>query len=178
MNRRALFDIGVAGPLAGFVVAVVALVIGLFLSTVVDRTSTFGLQLGEPLLLKFMAWLIIGALPPEADVLLHPIAFAAWFGLFVTSLNLIPDRTARRRPCRLCRGGEGQRMLALPSFPLLLMLGFVGWPGWFVWAFMAGMGLHHPPVLDPRRSDEEEFWSDGSRSRVCTDVCADPFSFH
>ena len=54
LNRRALFDIGVAGPLAGFVVALVALVIGLFLSTVVNRTSTFGLQLGEPLLLKIV----------------------------------------------------------------------------------------------------------------------------
>ena len=54
MNRRALFDIGVAGPLAGFIVAVVALVIGLNLSTVVDRTATHGLQLGEPLLLQFI----------------------------------------------------------------------------------------------------------------------------
>src|SRR5437867_101417 len=76
MNRRALFDIGVAGPLAGFIVAIVALIVGLFYSTVVERTSTFGLQLGEPLLLKFMAWVIIGSLPPQADVLLHPVAFA------------------------------------------------------------------------------------------------------
>jgi membrane-associated protease RseP (regulator of RpoE activity) len=151
LNRRALFDIGVAGPLAGFVVAVVALVIGLFLSTVVDRTSTFGLQLGEPLLLKFMAWLIIGALPPEADVLLHPIAFAAWFGLFVTSLNLIPIGQLDGGHVAYALWGEGQRTLAFAVLPLLLMLGFVGWPGWFVWAFMAGMwGLAHPPVLDPQ----------------------------
>ena len=151
LNRRALFDIGVAGPLAGFVVAVVALVIGLFLSTVVDRTSTFGLQLGEPLLLKFMAWLIIGALPPEADVLLHPIAFAAWFGLFVTSLNLIPIGQLDGGHVAYALWGEGQRTMAFAVLPLLLMLGFVGWPGWFVWAFMAGMwGLAHPPVLDPQ----------------------------
>jgi membrane-associated protease RseP (regulator of RpoE activity) len=151
LNRRALFDIGVAGPLAGFVVAVVALVIGLFLSTVVDRTSTFGLQLGEPLLLKFMAWLIIGALPPEADVLLHPIAFAAWFGLFVTSLNLIPIGQLDGGHVAYALWGKGQRTMAFAVLPLLLMLGFVGWPGWFVWAFMAGMwGLAHPPVLDPQ----------------------------
>src|SRR4026209_40197 len=90
MNRRALFDIGVAGPLAGFIAAMVALVIGLNLSTVVDRTATHGLQLGEPLLLQFIAWLIVGSIPPQADIVLHPIGFAAWFGLFVTSLNLIP----------------------------------------------------------------------------------------
>ena len=106
MNRRALFDIGVAGPLAGFAVALVALIVGLFLSTVVDRTSTFGLQLGEPLLLKLMAWLIVGPLPPQADVLLHPVAFAAWFGLFVTSLNLHPYRPARWRARGLCLVGK------------------------------------------------------------------------
>ena len=90
MNRRALFDIGVAGPLAGFIVAVVALIIGLNLSTVVDRAATRGLQLGEPLLLQFISWLVVGSIPPQADIVLHPIGFAAWFGLFVTSLNLIP----------------------------------------------------------------------------------------
>ena len=90
LNRRALFDIGVSGPLAGFIVAVVALVIGLNMSTVVDRTATHGLQLGEPLLLQFISWLVVGTLPPQADIVLHPIGFAAWFGLFVTSLNLIP----------------------------------------------------------------------------------------
>jgi len=90
VNRRALFDIGVSGPLAGFIVAVVALVIGLNLSTVVDRTATHGLQLGEPLLLQFISWLVVGSIPPQADIVLHPIGFAAWFGLFVTSLNLLP----------------------------------------------------------------------------------------
>jgi len=151
LSRRALFDIGVAGPLAGFVVAVGALIIGLFLSTVVDRTTTFGLQLGEPLLLKFMAWLIIGPLPPEADVLLHPVAFAAWFGLFVTSLNLIPIGQLDGGHVAYALWGARQRTMAFAVLPLLLMLGFIGWPGWFVWAFMAGVwGLAHPPVLDPQ----------------------------
>jgi membrane-associated protease RseP (regulator of RpoE activity) len=151
MNRRALFDIGVAGPLAGFVVAVGALTVGLFLSTVVDRSTTFGLQLGEPLLLKFMAWLIIGPLPPQADVLLHPVAFAAWFGLFVTSLNLIPIGQLDGGHVAYALWGHRQRTMAFAVLPLLLMLGFVGWPGWFVWAFMAGVwGLGHPPVRDPQ----------------------------
>jgi membrane-associated protease RseP (regulator of RpoE activity) len=151
LNRRALFDIGVAGPLAGFAVALVALAVGLFLSTVIDRTSTFGLQLGEPLLLKFMAWVIIGPLPPEADVLLHPVAFAAWFGLFVTSLNLIPIGQLDGGHVAYALWGHRQRTMAYAVIPLLIMLGFVGWPGWFIWAFMAGVwGLGHPPVVDPQ----------------------------
>jgi membrane-associated protease RseP (regulator of RpoE activity) len=150
LNRRALFDIGVAGPLAGFVVALLALIAGLHISTVVDRTSTYGLQLGEPLLLKFMAWLIIGPLPAQADVLLHPVAFAAWFGLFVTSLNLIPIGQLDGGHVAYALWGHRQRTMAFAVLPLLIMLGFVGWPGWFIWAFMAGVwGLSHPPVMDP-----------------------------
>jgi membrane-associated protease RseP (regulator of RpoE activity) len=151
MNRRALFDIGVAGPLAGFVVAIVALIIGLSLSTIVDRAATYGLQLGEPLLLKFMAWVILGSLPPQADVLLHPVAFAAWFGLFVTSLNLIPIGQLDGGHVAYALWGTRQRTVAFAVLPLLIVLGFVGWPGWFVWAFMAGIwGLGHPPVVDPQ----------------------------
>jgi membrane-associated protease RseP (regulator of RpoE activity) len=151
LSRRALFDIGVAGPLAGFVVAVVALIVGLNLSTVVDRTATFGLQLGEPLLLQFVSWLVIGPLPPEADVVLHPIGFAAWFGLFVTSLNLLPIGQLDGGHVAYALWGRRQRTMAFAFLPILLILGFVGWPGWFLWAFMAGLwGLGHPPVMDPQ----------------------------
>lgn len=149
LHRRALFDIGVAGPLAGFVVAVAALVVGLNLSTVVERSTTFGLQLGEPLLLQFTSWLILGALPPDADVVLHPVAFAAWFGLFVTSLNLIPIGQLDGGHVAYALWGGRQKTLASVFVPLLIMLGFIGWPGWFMWAFMAGIwGLGHPPVVD------------------------------
>lgn len=150
LSRRALFDIGVAGPLAGFVVAVIALVIGLNLSTVVDRTATHGLQLGEPLLLQFMSWLVVGPLPPEADIVLHPIGFAAWFGLFVTSLNLLPIGQLDGGHVAYALWGRRQRTMALLFLPVLLALGFFGWPGWLLWAFMAGLwGLGHPPVMDP-----------------------------
>jgi membrane-associated protease RseP (regulator of RpoE activity) len=150
LSRRALFDIGVAGPLAGFVVAVVVMVVGLNLSTVVDRTATFRLQLGEPLLLQFMSWLVIGPLPPESDVVLHPIGFAAWFGLFVTSLNLLPIGQLDGGHVAYALWGRRQRTMALFFLPILLALGFFGWPGWLLWAFMAGLwGLGHPPVLDP-----------------------------
>ncbi|HEY7533681.1 MAG TPA: site-2 protease family protein [Nitrospiraceae bacterium] len=149
MNRRALFDIGVAGPLAGFAVAVVALIVGLKLSTVVDRATTYGLQLGEPLLLQFISWMVVGALPPQADVLLHPIAFAAWFGLFVTSLNLIPIGQLDGGHVAYALWGSRQRTMAFAIVPVLIVLGFIGWPGWFLWAFMAGLwGLGHPPVRD------------------------------
>jgi membrane-associated protease RseP (regulator of RpoE activity) len=150
MSRKALFDIGVAGPIAGFVVAVVALIIGLRLSTVVLDQGHFGLRLGEPLLLQFAAWMVIGPLPQGYDVVLHPVGFAAWFGLFVTSLNLIPIGQLDGGHVAYALWGDRQRTVALAMLPILLVLGFVGWPGWFLWAGMAGIwGLAHPPVQDP-----------------------------
>jgi membrane-associated protease RseP (regulator of RpoE activity) len=149
MNRRALFDIGVAGPLAGFIAAVVALIIGLNLSTVVDREGTHGLQLGEPLLLQFIAWLVVGSIPPQADIVLHPMGFAAWFGLFVTSLNLLPIGQLDGGHVAYALWGKLQRTMAFIMVPILIVLGYVGWPGWWLWAFMAGLwGFGHPPVRD------------------------------
>lgn len=153
LDRRALFDIGVAGPLAGFIVAVVVLIIGLNLSTVVERTATMGLHLGEPLLLQWLAWLVIGSIPPESDVVLHPIGFAAWFGLFVTSLNLLPIGQLDGGHVAYALWGRHQKTVAYVFVPILIILGLLGWAGWFLWAVMAGMfGFGHPPVMDPHVS--------------------------
>lgn len=150
MERRALFDIGVAGPIAGFVTAVGALIIGLSLSEVLPRDHVFGLQLGEPLILQFLAWLILGPIPPTHDVVLHPVGFAAWFGLFVTALNLIPIGQLDGGHVAYALFGPRQRTLALTVLPVLILLGLTGWPGWLLWAGLATLvGISHPPVRDP-----------------------------
>ena len=150
MNRRALFDIGVAGPIAGFIVAVFALIVGLSHSTVVPRIGLYGLQLGEPLLLQFFAWLTFGPIPDTHDILLHPIAFAAWFGFFITALNLIPIGQLDGGHVAYALFGYRQRTLAFTMIPILLVLGLWGWPGWIVWVVLAGLvGISHPPVIDP-----------------------------
>jgi membrane-associated protease RseP (regulator of RpoE activity) len=90
-TRAVLFDIGVAGPLAGFAVLVPALFIGLWMSNVVPMPSDFeGWQLGEPLLFQWAARLVWGAIPGGHSLNMHPMVFAAWFGLFATALNLLP----------------------------------------------------------------------------------------
>lgn len=151
-DRRALFDIGVAGPIAGFVVAVVALVIGLRLSTVVPIQTSYGMHLGEPLLLQFASWMVIGPLAPTADVILHPVGFAAWFGLFITSLNLLPIGQLDGGHVAYALLGERQRSVAVALLPILMLFGWLGWKGWFLWVGLAGlMGLAHPPVRNPGR---------------------------
>lgn len=150
MNRRALFDIGVAGPIAGFVAAVVALIVGLSLSEVIPRERVYGLQLGEPLLLQFFAWIIFGPIPDTYDIVLHPIGFAAWFGFFVTAINLIPLGQLDGGHVAFAVFGHRQRALALTVIPILVYLGVTGWPGWLLWVALAGLvGVSHPPVVDP-----------------------------
>jgi membrane-associated protease RseP (regulator of RpoE activity) len=87
-DRRTLLDIGAAGLLAGMLVAVPVLVIGLTLSRVVPYTGESGMRLGSCILFTFLNWIIHGSLPGHSSLILHPIAFSGWIGLLVTSLNL------------------------------------------------------------------------------------------
>ncbi len=91
-NRRALFDVGVAGPLAGLAVTIPVLIIGLQNSTFIPKVETqeIGVYLGESILFSNLAELILGPEPAGHDTLLHPMAYAGWAGLFVTALNLLP----------------------------------------------------------------------------------------
>jgi membrane-associated protease RseP (regulator of RpoE activity) len=134
-DRRALFDIGVAGPIAGFVVAVPAIVVGLALSETRLATDVTGLGLGSSLLFNGMVQVVLGVTPDAFDVILHPIAFAGWIGLFVTALNLIPagQLDGGHMVYALC--GRWHRPVTLLCLLGLLPLGWF-WPGWWVWAFV------------------------------------------
>lgn len=151
LERKALFDIGISGPLAGFLVAIVALVLGLRWSQVeigVSPDSPF--LVGRSLLLDWVIAGVMGELPAGATINLHPIAEAAWFGLFVTCLNLIPIGQLDGGHVAYALWGERQRMIALASLPVLVFLGYFGWHGWLVWVGMAGLlGLSHPSLPRP-----------------------------
>ncbi|MBN1394104.1 MAG: site-2 protease family protein [Pirellulales bacterium] len=88
-GRRALFDIGVTGPLAGLVPTFVFLVVGLYNSEHASPTGN-NWVFGSPLLFQCLAYLVKGPLPEGRSLALDPMAFAGWVGLLVTSLNLIP----------------------------------------------------------------------------------------
>jgi membrane-associated protease RseP (regulator of RpoE activity) len=90
-DKRALFDIGAAGPFAGFVVAVPVLVLGLWLSRLVPMPERLEMiALGRPLIYQAAQHALWGALPDGQLLHLHPVARAAWFGLLATALNLFP----------------------------------------------------------------------------------------
>ena len=86
-SKRVLFDIAAAGPIAGFIVTLLALIVGLFLSRVVPMPDDFvGYALGEPLLFQGVAWLVWGSPPDTTALNLHPVGFAAWIGLLFLGL--------------------------------------------------------------------------------------------
>jgi membrane-associated protease RseP (regulator of RpoE activity) len=151
VERKALFDIGISGPLAGFAVALVALVIGLHWSQVeVGISSASPFYVGRSILIDWCISLVLGDLPRGASVNLHPIAEAAWFGLFVTCLNLIPIGQLDGGHVAYALWGGRQRTIAFWVIPVLLVLGYLGWQGWWLWVFVSTLlGVGHPPIPDP-----------------------------
>jgi membrane-associated protease RseP (regulator of RpoE activity) len=154
-SKRMLFDIGVAGPIAGFAIAVPALFIGLAMSHIVRLPPTMPpgtLYLGEPLLFKFAAWTIWGSTPDGYSLYMHPMAFAAWFGLLATALNLFPIG-------QLDGGHISYAVLGPRStYVTFLMIGVaiaLAWfsSSWIVWtglmvAMLLIFGPRHPRVFD------------------------------
>lgn len=149
-DRRALLDIGLAGPLGGTLVAIPVLYFGLKMSTIQIMPKTTGLELGSSILLNQMIRITLGKLPDYYQVILHPVAFAGWIGLLVTSLNLIPIGQLDGGHIAYAILGEKSKKLAMICFVGLIILGLLGWPGWFIWAgLLYMMGWRHPPPLDP-----------------------------
>lgn len=152
-TKPILFDIGVAGPLAGFVVAVPTLVVGLSLSRLTPLPADFsGLSLGEPLLFQFTSWLIFGTVPEGYSVNLHPMAFAAWFGLLATALNLFPIGQLDGGHLTYAVFGKRSTLITLSMLCITVLLTL--WSrSWIVWTILlTGMliafGPRHPPTLD------------------------------
>ena len=150
-DKNSLFDIAAAGPLAGLVVALPALWIGLGWSKVGAVPAGGSVTFGDSLLMRFMTWLMFGPLPAGHDVFVHPVALAGWVGLFVTALNLFPVGQLDGGRIAYALFGARHRQISIATFLGLLALGAVTGAGnWFVWAFLLlfVMGFRHQPPLD------------------------------
>jgi membrane-associated protease RseP (regulator of RpoE activity) len=149
MTRKALIDIGASGPIVGFLLSVIASIIGLmFSSVVVVKGSEGTLGLGNSLLFSLLSRLIVGLPSDSHEVLLHPVAFAGWIGLFVTSLNLIPVGQLDGGHIAYAFLGKKHRAVSIALVGVLLLLGLFSWEGWAFWgAIMLVLGVKHPPVI-------------------------------
>ncbi|MEQ9618760.1 MAG: site-2 protease family protein [Deltaproteobacteria bacterium] len=165
-SKKALFDIGIAGPLAGIAASIPVLILGIKLSSVVDLSGEGGegLLLGSPLIFTFFSDMLFGKLPEGKDLFLHPVAFAGWVGLFVTALNLIPSgQLDGGHIVYALFSRKYHRIISISMITLLVVFGigtepliiladryagsgapsfmsqvpaFEGWPGWILWAVL------------------------------------------
>jgi membrane-associated protease RseP (regulator of RpoE activity) len=158
-DKRALLDVGCSGPLVGVIVSIPVLMAGLKLSAIkVAPSGVGGLILGEPLLFKFINWLVMGPLPPDHHVLLHPVAFAGWIGLLVTALNLLPVGQLDGGHVAYALFPTHHLTISLACLGGLVVFGVLAWQGWLIWAMLLTLlGFRHPPPshywipLDRRR---------------------------
>jgi membrane-associated protease RseP (regulator of RpoE activity) len=148
-TRKALLDIGVSGPLAGFIISLIVSAIGLSYSKIVSLHEVKGsISLGDSLLFSILSKLILDYNPGAQDILLHPVAFAGWIGFFVTSINLLPVGQLDGGHIAYALFGERHEYLSKLFVLLMLLLGLFLWAGWAIWAILLLiLGLRHPPIL-------------------------------
>jgi len=151
-DKRELFDVGVAGPLAGFAALLPFLLYGVAHSQVVPLQGAGTLFApGRCLAIVLAARLFHGPAAAGTYLNLHPMALGAWLGLLATSINLLPLGQLDGGHILYAATGRLQRRLARPLWLGLALLG-LRWPGWFVWAvIILVLGLYHPPVWDERQ---------------------------
>lgn len=151
-SRAQLLDIGAWGPIAGFVVTIPVLLAGLAMSEVRDFGGDAPLvYFAEPLLFQLTArWLYFPGLTGTEDIMLHPVAWAAWWGLLVTALNLLPFFQLDGGHIAYALFGARQRRWAKRLLALFVMM-IAFWPGWALWAaILVLVGPEHPPIPGER----------------------------
>jgi len=144
-SRAALFDIGIAGPIAGFIPACIALLVGIARSQPIAASDATSLQLGFPLAFSFAAR-ILHVTTPLSSLSLHPIAAAAWVGMFATALNLLPGGQLDGGHIVFSISPQFHRTVSFLTVLALIPLGKYFWTGWLLWAVLLAMTMRHPPV--------------------------------
>ncbi len=148
-NRKALFDVGLAGPVVGFLFAIPALAIAVFYSRVIPFSEAHAsIVFGQPLALRLLAGILRPGVP-AGDLLLHPVGRAAWVGLFATALNLLPGGQLDGGHILYAAASKYHRRITLGVALLLIPLGIFFWRGWILWSILLlGLGFRHPPLLN------------------------------
>jgi membrane-associated protease RseP (regulator of RpoE activity) len=147
-----LFDIGVAGPIAGFVLLVPALFFGMTLSNVVPvPTHDDLIYLGEPLLFKAAIYIVFGSLSDAYTVNMHPMVFAAWFGMMATALNLLPFGQLDGGHITYATLGRWSTPISIATVAIATVMTFVSISWLVMTALMVAMllmfGARHPRVI-------------------------------
>lgn len=169
-SKQQFFDIGIAGPIAGFVVIIPVLILGMSLSNVVTLPPDFqGVNFNEPLLFQFVEKLFFGSVPDGQAINLHPAGWAAWFGLLATALNLCPVGQLDGGHVSYAVFGRRSSNITIAVAAALIVLMIYSLvvlhtPSYLLWTVLVTgmlviMGPHHPRALDEDRPlDATRLW--------------------
>ncbi|MDR3198637.1 MAG: site-2 protease family protein [Planctomycetaceae bacterium] len=151
-NRRALFDIGISGPLAGLIPTMFCLYYGIKWSYFVPVSVGGDITFGNPLLFQSMVYWIFGATPPDVVLYLHPVGLAGWVGLFLTSLNLMPFGQLDGGHVFYALLGRRATGISWVVFGavIILVIGFRLWHWSLILILLAWIGITHPPTADEK----------------------------
>jgi membrane-associated protease RseP (regulator of RpoE activity) len=149
-HRAALLEVGIAGPIVGFVLAIPVLMVALAKSGyIAPDAAGSGISLGEPLIFKVLAALMGKTPPPGMEIHLHPIGLAAWFGFFATALNLLPVGQLDGGHVSYALFGSHHKRISQALLFTLIPFGLFYWQGWLVWTVvLLFIGVRHPMTLD------------------------------
>jgi membrane-associated protease RseP (regulator of RpoE activity) len=159
-SRKALFDVGSAGPLTSFCLSIPAVIIGLKFSTVIPLSQVRGevIRMSDPFLFSLIQRLVAGPIPQGHDILIHPIGYAGWVGLFVTALNLLPVGQLDGGHIVYAIFGRRSRRLFFLTIVAMAFITFFYNPGWILLlVLIIVFGFRHPAPwddetpLDPKR---------------------------
>jgi len=158
-TKRALFDVGIAGPLAGFAMLLPALVLGIAWSKIVPGVAESGdLVFGVPLLERLLESFLLPGVG-SANIYLHPVGRAAWVGILATALNLLPIGQLDGGHILYSFVGEKMRWLSRIFVALLVPMGFYFAYSWLVWAaLLFFFGMRHPVIYDPNPIGRTRTW--------------------
>ncbi len=149
-HRPALLDVGVAGPIAGFVFAIPVLIIALVQSRFgLPEAEGSSFVFGDPIIFRLFEALMGKTPPPGMELYIHPIGIAAWFGFFATAMNLLPVGQLDGGHISYALFGRIHKHISQGFLFLLIPLGIFYWQGWLVWTtVLLFIGLRHPMTLD------------------------------
>ncbi len=182
-NRRDLIEVGAAGPIAGWVVAIGWLLWGLSQSACLPleaftlKDMVFSLD-GESIIMRIATLGLVGEAPQGSYYMLSEVAFAGWVGMLVTAINLLPIGQLDGGHILYGLGRRRQFFLARIAMVALIVLGFQSLMWWFFAAFGLFFGVKHPPTLDDSRQPGGVAMAMGITSLVILVLSFTPVPFH
>ncbi len=166
-SRTALFDIGIAGPIAGFVVAVAILAVSLAWSKPMHPGPIAAdYAFGFPMIFTCIRWAFASvgwlhgaAALPFDQVLMHPVAIAAWIGMLATALNLLPGGQLDGGHIVFSIAPRAHKIVSRITILILLVMSYYLWTGWFVWSILLWLSsFRHPQVAEWPQVSGKRTW--------------------